>query len=90
MKIRFLYGFRMKVTVELSDEDLREICRVTGLGKKGPAIRQLVGEALRMKRRAEISEKFVTGEWSAELKGYEEAKESDRSQSRAISQLWHD
>ena len=81
---------RMKVTVELSDDDLREICRVTGIGKKGPAIRKLVGEALRMKRRAEISEKFVSGEWSAKLEGYEEAKESDRGEACAVSQLWSD
>lgn len=36
----------MKITVELSDTELREVFKATGQDKKGPAIRQLVHEAL--------------------------------------------
>ncbi len=68
----------MKVTVEMSDSEVREICRVTGERKKGPAIRKLVTDALQMKRRERIAEKFISGEWGAELKGFEAAQAADR------------
>src|SRR5260370_14209501 len=61
----------MKITVEISDSDLREICRVTGERKKGPAIRKLVTDALLMKRRERLAQKFISREWCVELKGIE-------------------
>ena len=64
----------MKVTVELKEKDLKDICRFTGEVKKGPAIRKMVVDALMMKRRLELTEKFVTGEWTADLPSYEEMK----------------
>ena len=49
----------MKITVDLPDSDLKEICLYTGERKKGPAIRKLVTEALRLKRREMLALKFV-------------------------------
>jgi hypothetical protein len=51
---------------------------MVGERKKGPAIRKVVDHALKMHRRKEIAQKFLTGEWSAESEGYEEAKQADR------------
>lgn len=47
-----------------------EITRLSGLRKKGPAIRKLLSDALVLRRRAEISEKFLSGEWSTDLDGF--------------------
>ena len=56
----------MKITVVISDSDIKEICRMTGESKKGPAIRKLVTEALLLKRRKKLAQKFITGEWGVE------------------------
>jgi hypothetical protein len=43
----------MKISVEFSDKELREIRRMTRVDKKGPAIRAIALEALKLyKRRA--------------------------------------
>lgn len=68
----------MKISVELSDSDIKEICRLTGESKKGPAIRKMVTEALMMRRREEIAGKFMTGEWGVSLTGFEAGRTADR------------
>ena len=78
----------MKISVDLSDDELKEISRVTGISKKGPAIRKLLIDALQLQRRAEISAKFLSGEWSAELDGYEKSKAADRSESITLESAW--
>jgi hypothetical protein len=72
----------MKVTVELSDSELKRACRLTGERKKGPAIRRLVVDALMMKRREEIANKFISGEWGVELAGFEAGRAADREAAR--------
>jgi len=78
----------MKITVELSDSELREIRQVTGERKKGPAIRKLVAEALQMKRRESMVKKFLSGEWGVELKGFEEGQLADRQHAERIAQTF--
>ncbi len=68
----------MKVSVELSDAEIKDILRFTGEKQKGPAIRKLVVSALMLKRRAMLSEKFMTGEWSVEFPHFEELRALDR------------
>lgn len=68
----------MKITVEISDFQIKEVCRVTGERKKGPAIRKLVEAALVGKRRQELAERFLSGEWGVELKGFEAGQSADR------------
>jgi hypothetical protein len=63
----------MKISVEITASEMKEICRVTGESKKGPAIRKLVAEALMLKRREKVAQKFITGEWGVELRGFEAA-----------------
>ncbi len=57
----------MKITVDISESDLREIQRHAGEKKKGPAIQKFIAEKLKLARRREISGKFLSGEWSANL-----------------------
>jgi hypothetical protein len=75
----------MKITVEISESDLREICQVTGERKKGPAIRKLVADALQMKRRERFVQEVLSGKWGVELKGYEEGRLADRRSAERAS-----
>jgi hypothetical protein len=72
----------MKVTVELSDSEMAEVLELTGERKKGPAIRRLMEEALRQRRRAQIAQKFLSGEWGVELETYEADQERERLRAR--------
>lgn len=80
----------MKVTVDLSDEEMREICELSGTAKKGPAIRLLLADALQIRRRAQISQKFLSGEWSAELEGFESAKAEQKREAQTLAEKWRD
>jgi len=80
----------MKVTVEIPESELREICRVTGESKKGPAIRKLVTDALQMKRRERFAQKFISGEWGVELKGFEAGQAADQQTDAEGDQRWRD
>jgi hypothetical protein len=78
----------MKITVEISDSQIKEICRVTGEKKKGPAIRKLVADALMLKRRALLANKFISGEWGVELKGFEAGQSADERADSHSEQSW--
>jgi hypothetical protein len=80
----------MKITLELPESDLREICQLTGIRKKGPAIRKVLDDVLRLGRRAEISQKFMSGEWPAELDTFEAARAADRISDQNLAELWRD
>jgi hypothetical protein len=74
----------VKVTVELSDKEMGEILALTGERKKGPAIRRLMEEALQQRRRAQVAQRFLSGEWGVELESFEADQERDRQQAQAI------
>ena len=80
----------MKITVEISDSEVKEICRVTGERKKGPAIRKLVTDALMLKRRESLAKKFIDGEWGVELKGFEAGRAADRRADGRDEQSWRE
>ncbi len=75
----------MKVTVELSDQEMTEILELTGERKKGPAIRRLMEEALQQRRRAHIAQRFLSGEWGVELETYEADQERERLRAQEIA-----
>ena len=68
----------MKISVELSDAELRDVIRLTGEKQKGPAIRKLVVDTLMLRRRALSSEKFLSGEWAVEFPAFEKLRALDR------------
>ena len=80
----------MKITVDLPETELRDICRITGIAKKGPAIRKLLDEALALQRRAEISGKFLSGEWGTDLGGIEASKAASKGKSLTFAEQWRD
>jgi hypothetical protein len=78
----------MKITVDLPDSDLKEICFFTGERKKGPAIRKMVADALMMKRRERLAQKFVSGQWGVSLPTFEEARAQDRKAGKNRGKAW--
>ena len=75
----------MKVTVELSDTEMNEILELTGERKKGPAIRRLMEEALQQHRRAQIAQRFLSGEWGVELESFESDQERERQRNQEFA-----
>ena len=75
----------MKVTVELSDTEMTEILELTGEHKKGPAIRRLMEEALQQHRRAQIAQRFLSGEWGVQLESYEADQERERQRNQEFA-----
>jgi hypothetical protein len=78
LSVRFSQVKTMKVTVELSETEMAEILDLTGERKKGPAIRRLMEEALQQRRRAQIAQRFLSGEWGVELESHEADQERER------------
>lgn len=75
----------MKVTVELSDQEMAEVLELTGERKKGPAIRRLMEQALQQRRRAQIAEQFLSGAWGVELESFEADRQRDRQRDRDLA-----
>ena len=75
----------MKVTVELSDQEMAEVLELTGERKKGPAIRRLMEEALQQRRRAQIAQRFLSGEWGVEVETYEEDQQRERQRAQEMT-----
>ena len=80
----------MKVTVDIPDSDLVEICFFTGEKKKGPAIRKMVIDALMLKRRQQLAQKYISGEWGAEFEGFEEAQAMERASAEQRNRAWRE
>lgn len=80
----------MKITVEIPDSDIKEICRVTGERKKGTAIRKLVTDALLLKRRERLVQKFIRSEWGVELKGFEASQAADQQADSQEDDRWRE
>ena len=69
----------MKITVELSDSDLKDVVRFTGERKKGPAIRKFVADELALKRRAEGVQRVLSGEWRVDMPPWLEQRKRDKA-----------
>ena len=59
--------------------------RLTGERKKGPAIRRLMEEALQQRRRAQIAQRFLSGEWGVQLESYEADQERERQRDQEFT-----
>lgn len=54
----------------------------------GPAIRRLMEEALQQRRRAQIAQRFPSGEWGLELETFEADQERERQRDQEIAPCW--
>ncbi len=68
----------MKITVDISDKDLKDILRFTGEKKKGRAVAKLVADSFMLKRRRELSDEVMSGKVRFEFPHYEAIQELDR------------
>jgi hypothetical protein len=68
----------MKVTVEISDNELREVLHFTGERKKGPAIRKLVADALMLCKRREATGRIMSGDWRFAMPSWSETRTRER------------
>ena len=64
----------MRITVELSEKDLKDVLRFSGEKKKGTAIRKFIVSGLMLRRRREISRRIMSGGASAELPNIEDLR----------------
>ena len=76
----------MKITVDISENDLEDIKRLTGEKKKGPAIVKLVADALMLRRRRELSDELISGKLRIEFPHWEETRAREKKHDR---NLWH-
>lgn len=53
--------------------------------RKAPAIRRLMEEALQQRRRAQIAQRFLSGEWGVELETDEADQERERQRDQEIA-----
>lgn len=60
----------MKVTVDISEKDLKDIMRFSGEKKKGPAIVKFVAAGLMLRRRRELSEEVMSGKFRVPFPGW--------------------
>ena len=68
----------MKITVEVSEVDVRDILRFTGEKKKGPAIVKLLAVGLMQERRRKLSEKAKSGKVKIESPHNEASQKLER------------
>jgi hypothetical protein len=69
----------MKITVDLSDIELKDVMRFTGERKKGPAIRKFVISELMLKRREDESRRVMSGDWRIDLAPWQELRTRDKA-----------
>jgi plasmid stability protein len=89
------------LTIDLEDEveeQLRRRAVANGSSLEAEA-RAILADAAReteipvateamLQRRREVLDKFISGEWSAELEGFEEGRAADRAAAKARAALW--
>lgn len=72
----------MKITVDITEKDLKDIMRFSGEKKKGPAIVKFVATELMLRRRREFSDKVMSGEIRFKFPHWEEMQNPPRRGSR--------
>ncbi len=70
----------MRITLDVSEKDLKDIMRFSGEKKKGPAFLKLVAAQLMLRRRRELSDEVMAGEFRVELPDWEESRRREREE----------
>ena len=61
----------MRITLDISEKDLKDIMRFSGEKKKGPAILKLAAAQLMLRRRRQLSDEVMAGKFRVELPDWE-------------------
>jgi hypothetical protein len=70
----------MKITVDIPDNDLKDILQFSGEKKKGPAIARLVASQLMLRRRRQLSDDVMAGKFRVALPDWEESRKRERQE----------
>jgi hypothetical protein len=70
----------MKITVDIPDNDMKDILRFSGEKKKGPAIVKLVASQLLLRRRRELSDEVMAGKFRVDLPDWEATRKREREE----------
>ncbi|MDQ6656335.1 MAG: hypothetical protein M3Y80_11040 [Verrucomicrobiota bacterium] len=68
----------MKITVDIPENDLKDIIRFSGERKKGPAIAKFLATELMLRRRRELSDEVMSGKVRFDFPNYEKMRELDQ------------
>lgn len=68
----------MKITVDIADEDLKDIMRFAVEEKEGPAVAKFLTFALMLRRRREFSDEVMSGAFRFDFPHWEEMQRLDR------------
>ena len=70
----------MKITVDIPENDLKDILRFSGEKMKGPAVVKLVASQLMLRRRRELSDEVMAGKFRVELPDWKETRKREREE----------
>jgi hypothetical protein len=70
----------MKITVDISEKDLKDVMRFSGEKKKGPAIIKFVATELMLRRRRELSDEVMAGKFRVEFPDWTESRKREREE----------
>ncbi len=70
----------MKITVDIPENDMKDVLRFSGEKKKGPAIVKLVASQLMLRRRREQSDEVMAGKFRVALPDWEETRKREREE----------
>jgi hypothetical protein len=68
----------MKISVEISENDLKDVIRFSGEKKKGPAISKFIASELMLLRRRELSNPVLSGKVRLDFSSGESRQKMDR------------
>jgi hypothetical protein len=68
----------MKITVEISEKDLKDVMRFSGEKKKGPAISKFLATKLMLERRRELSDEVMSGKFRVDFPNWETQRKMER------------
>ncbi|MBA3960334.1 MAG: DUF2191 domain-containing protein [Chthoniobacterales bacterium] len=68
----------MKITVDVSEKDLKDIIRFSGERKKGPAIAKFLTSELMLRRRRELVDEVMEGKVRVDFPHWEKMQALDR------------
>ncbi|MDX6765757.1 MAG: hypothetical protein SFU85_03100 [Candidatus Methylacidiphilales bacterium] len=72
----------MKVTVDISEKDLRDIMRFSKEKKKGPAITKYLCDKLQLERRRELLQEFAEGRAHVDFPNWEAYEKAQWTEAR--------
>jgi hypothetical protein len=64
--------------VDISENDLKDIMRFSGVKRKGPAIVKFITKGLMLRRRRELSDEVMAGKFRVEFPDWQESRKRER------------